>query len=826
MKKKLIIFSAVLGLVLGPGILFAQEEKVGAVRSALDAQEQAKAESVKETLDKQESAAQALDATAEIAAATTETLQETPQGTPLETVQETAQEARQEVSVPSQEQAAETEPVHREAGQAIEFIKKESMAEEEKGPQPIVVNGDKVEYSADTKDVTAIGNVEVVYKGAKLTCQKLTVNTLTRQGVAEGNARLDDERGVIEGQKIVYNFETKSGIMMNAKFMANPYFGRAKKLEKVGDTAYVGYRTFITTCSMDHPHYKLGTKNFKMIPGEKIETRDDAFYVGDIPLAYIPRFNRSLKDPLMHVRVVPGKTKDWGPYVLSAWRYNLNDYMDGRIYLDFRKKLGWAEGFGLNYRTPGFGKGDFKFYFTREKPENIPPESRQTYTRELVRWRHKWDIDERTDFISEFYKIKDDRRKFQDPQRNILKDYFFREYEKDSEPLTYALLHHNFQYSTLDFLIQKRTNPWYDQLSKLPELKYILPRIQIGETPLYFENNTTFGNYDKNATLTPVTPDEEDVTRFDTTNKFSLPMKVSFFRVTPFVASRETFYDKGSQGKAHPMRSIFYTGADISTKFYRVFDVKSNFLGMNIEGLRHIITPLVSYNYNHKPSVSSSQLKQIDSVDGLRRNNSVSLELSNKLQTKRNGRSVDLLDFRVDTSYIIKPKGTEKSGSNFSDFLFNLKLLPYSWLRIQGDATYTHSGSRSNTNYNKFTDANYDINFHFGEERSIGIGQRYERKGGNEITANMVWRLNPKWKFSFYQRHNRGHEPTLTRGLREQEYTITRDLHCWEASLSWNRKKTEGDTIWVIFRLKAFPEGEFGFNQSYNEPKSGSQNNP
>jgi hypothetical protein len=108
----------------------------------------------------------------------------------------------------------------------------------------------------------------------------------------------------------------------------------------------------------------------------------------------------------------------------------------------------------------------------------------------------------------------------------------------------------------------------------------------------------------------------------------------------------------------------------------------------------------------------------------------------------------------------------------------------------------------------------------------LGIGQRYQRKGGNEITYSFQWRINPKWKFSVYNRYELGHDPTLKRGFKEQEYTVSRDLHCWDMDISLNNKKDDGTTLWLVFRLKAFPEGEFGFNQSYNKPESGSQSNP
>ncbi len=558
-----------------------------------------------------------------------------------------------------------------------------------------------------------------------------------------------------------------------------------------------------------------------MFPKDKIQTQQDVFYIGDTPVLSLPRYNHSLKDSMMHVQVMPGKKSEWGGYLLSMYRHNLTPSLDARVYLDYRSKLGAAEGFGLNYISRHFGKGDYKFYYTHERPEHLD----EDFQRYLVRWRHKWDVDEKTKVTSEVYKITDERRKFESAQ-NFLKDYFYREYETDSEPLTYALLHQNFKYSSMDFLVQKRVNPWFNQIDKLPEVKYSLPNINIGETFLYFESSTSFASFNKKASTAPVSPDEVSVTRLDTLNKVSLPARVSIFQVAPFVAGRETLYDKAADDENLASRVTFYSGVDLSTKFYRVFDVKSDFLNMQLDGLRHIITPTVGYAYNHDPTIPSGDLYQIDSIDAITASNAATLGLSNKLQTKRDGKSVDLLDCFLSSSYVFKPKAQDKSGSHISDILFEMKLLPYSWLRIQSDAVYKHSGSRSDVNYRKFTEANYEISFSLGKERSLGFSQRYQRQSGNELTAHFYWRLNPKWKFSVYQRYNLkdyrdSADRDISKGLLEQEFTVSRDLHCWVMDITVSDRGNEGATIFFLFRLKAFPEMEFGFNQSYRTAQSG-----
>ncbi len=702
---------------------------------------------------------------------------------------------------------------------------------------PMIINGDNVEYSADSKEVVATGNIEVTYKGTKLTCNRLKVNMQTKEGLAEGNARIQDAKGVVTGEKIIYDFGNKTGIIYDADFRANPYFGKAKIVEKVSDSEFVAKRGYFTTCSLDQAHYRFAVKKLNMFPGDKTQAKQATLYLGAVPLLYLPQFNYSMKDPIMHAQVEPGTRKDWGPYLLSAWRYNLTENIDGRLLLDYRNKLGWAEGFYSNYRTPGVGKGEFKFYYTNEKPADQPTGAPTEFQRYFMRWRHKWDIDPRTNFTAEFFKIADQRRKNDTVARSFLQEYFFREYEKDAEPLSYALFHHAFDYSSLDVLLQMRTNRWFDQIEKKPEINYNLPSLQLGESPFYFENISQLGSYNKkkvwNSDSSSAAYDRDNVTvtRLDTKNTISLPTKIGFIQFKPFASSRQTFYDQGANDQTGIVRTIFYSGADLSTKFYRIYNAKTNLLGLNLDGLRHIITPSIGYLYTHVPTIPVSNLRQIDSVDAITRGNTAALSLSNKLQTKRNGQSVDFVDFLITTEYVFDPKSGanqnsiltntgNKLESQLSDILFKLKILPYSWMRFESDATYEHS-NRDLANYNQFSLISYDMSFDLGKERSLSIGQRYEREGKNEVTASFTCRLSPKWKFGIYQRYNFKKTDSLERGSQEQEYTLTRDLHCWDLDITLNKKEVSGTSIFFTFRLKAFPENEFGFDQSMTKKKSG-----
>ncbi|MFA6384141.1 MAG: hypothetical protein WCY10_02075, partial [Candidatus Omnitrophota bacterium] len=280
-----------------------------------------------------------------------------------------------------------------------------------------------------------------------------------------------------------------------------------------------------------------------------------------------------------------------------------------------------------------------------------------------------------------------------------------------------------------------------------------------------------------------------------------------------FVGSRETAYGDDLTSDAR-LRTFFLTGTDVSTRFFRLFDVKTDAAGLNINGLRHIITPTVGYAYDHTPTIPASKLRQIDGVDGITySNNRASLGLSNTLQTKRDKKAVDLASLMISNTYYFRPK--TGPGSYMGDYLFDLDLWPYSWMSVISDATYSHR-------YNYFNYVNYDVSFNITPERSFSLGQRYVRRDSSEFTTGSDWRLSPKWKLGFYERFQVRDNASVKRGLRYQEYRVSRDLHCWIMDMAYSSERDHGDTIWLIFKLKAFPGTQFKLDQSYHQPKPGS----
>ncbi len=108
-------------------------------------------------------------------------------------------------------------------------------AEELKAKEPVVVNGDKVEYLHEKKQVIGSGNVSITYKDVVLTCDKITVYLDTKEAIAEGNVKITQKDAYFTGEKINYNFDTRVGRVIGGYVNAKPFYGKAKELDKIAN---------------------------------------------------------------------------------------------------------------------------------------------------------------------------------------------------------------------------------------------------------------------------------------------------------------------------------------------------------------------------------------------------------------------------------------------------------------------------------------------------------------------------------------------------------------------------------------------------------------
>lgn len=687
---------------------------------------------------------------------------------------------------------------------------KEGLADFKK-KAPIVVNGDEVTYRNEQKTIVGTGNVSITYGDIVLTCDKITVHTDTKIGICEGNVKITQPGATFIGERIEYNFVEKTGTILKGHVNSEPFYGYADKIEKVSDNKVVFEEGYVTTCDHKKPHYKIRARRIQFYIDDKVIAKHVFFYIGNIPVLYVPYYVQPLRDTKTKINIIPGYSDEWGYYALGSYRYYFNEQCKGYLRLDYRAKKGLGEGIDYSYDIGTLGEGVARYYFTQENNTLAMAPTGKVDDRYRFQYKHSIDFTEDTKGTMEINKLSDE---------DIIKDYFFTELEDGWTPENYISLISQKQNYSFEVLTEKRLDEFFTVTEKLPELNLEVYSQRLWDSNFYYYNDMTLTNFKKLYAESEDNDDEESV-RMDSYNKLSYVTKIlNFLHTTPYIGMRQTYYSKNRWKDENLLREIYEYGVDFSTKFYRVFDTEREFL--DIHKLRHVIAPTVGFRHRHQPTISPDNLFQFDTVDALDYENLIDLSLENKLQTKRKDgdkwQDVDLLRCIVGTEYHYRFKkgnlGFQGVG-RFSDINFELELKPYDGIFAKTDITmYIEDYSLNNA----IKTAHTDIVCNLGEKVDFGIGHIYEHsvdESSSQFTTELDYKINEDWAVRVYERFD-AHENEW----KEQEYTIYKTLHCWLAEFTCNIKDDDF-AVWVVFRIKAFPDIPIGFNRAYRRPSPG-----
>ena len=225
-----------------------------------------------------------------------------------------------------------------------------------------------------------------------------------------------------------------------------------------------------------------------------------------------------------------------------------------------------------------------------------------------------------------------------------------------------------------------------------------------------------------------------------------------------------------------------------------------------VDGLRHIVEPSVNYVYVPRPNYAgTNELPQFDyelpslrllpidfpdynSIDSIDSQNVVRLGLHNKLQTKREGQVVNLVDWNVYTDWRMQPNAQQ---TTFADLYSDLTLNPRSWLTLDSQTRYDIQDGYWRMSVTTMT-------LRPQKTWSWTVGQVYLRDdfsgsptalgpGENVITSSFLFRLNENWGLRMYHYFD-----ASTGTLREQDYAIYRDLRSWTAALTFMLRNSPG----------------------------------
>jgi len=715
---------------------------------------------------------------------------------------------------------------------------------------------------------------------------------------------LKDKADEIYGDYLEYSIDTEKGriIQSQSAYEAGFYYG--KKLFREQKHIFYIHDGRYTTCELGEPHYHFHSKSMKLIEGDKLIAKPVVFYLGRIPLMYLPYYVFPLKKG-RHSGFLPftfGKFERGERYIQNVGYYwAASEYWDWQGSFDYHEirrdlTLNSRVSFRKRYVFDGYITG--KYTRTTGYNRSVAAESRSTRWALNSAYRHtfspSFNLSATGSFQSDASYFTDFSSNLDEKLNREVKSQvtFSKKFGKNTS-LSGKVYH------TVNLDSETRTD-------QIPSATLSLPPVWLfgsgrvneeGKVEQKWYHNFTFRynpnilNYSRRITIdstyvtghdTIITIDsltmEEDTTiteikdtvsyrsrreyvKINHNPRISLPTitLVRYFILTPRFNYNETWFKifETDQSRTEGIdaskvyRTYSYSGGiGLKTALYGT--VYPNMFGLI--GLRHVITPTVSYSYSPEIDLHPEVRAYAGGGAGSSKSSVISYSINQafyaKIKQGEQERSLNLLSLTSGFSYNFENK--EKPYSNLSTS-FHTTTLPN--INIRGGMTHSF--------YDPVTDElnfwspylmsfSLDVTFSLAGDRFLfdddteGMPLNHESASqlgsSSQPKGRKGWRLNATYSYresgrgsgfhkSSFINFTLGFNLTPSTSIRYSQYydikekmtvqnsvNIVRKIHCWTGSLYW---VPIGSNRGFGFQLKVTALPEIKIDQNHDTFSSG-----
>lgn len=671
-------------------------------------------------------------------------------------------------------------------------VKKTASWGERKIEGPIDIEADRLEYDREKDSYHAFGNVIINFTNGFLLADAVTVSRKTGDAEASGEVYISDAGDTLEGNRVAFNLNTKTGITHNGKvFLSeNNVYLTGSTIEKRGEQTYFLQEATATTCDGERPAWRFTAQELDVTIEGYGTLKHGTFQVKNFPLLYAPYM------------IFPAKTKRQTGFLLPSLSYSdlngfdlevpffwaVSENSDATFYQRYMSKRGYKQ--GLEYRYY-LGKDTFGTFYGDYLYDNKEVHGAEDgLFRDWRDSRHRWSyyLNHQTVFSPGFY--------FRTDLAKVSDHWYFRDFSN------YNYYLDNYSPTTLpDFqrisFLGDRSLATLDSTARIVKdwPLYNLTVLTRYTDNLSLSSNDTTLQYYPQVTFTGIrqplfgTPVNFELASSyvhayrnegqkghvaDISPTLSLPLNFGdYLQMLPSVGFSETAWDvNDGSDKNRASRELFTLGLYGTTEVYRVFSVPVG----TLDKIRHGIRPEVTYTY--RPHAAQNVP---DFVAVLPEKNSITYALTNtltaKLKEKIGFSYLEFLRLKVQQTYNIEENRSakpEEDTRHFSPIDIETDILPSKYFGMRSIMSI-------DPNDGEWKRLNYDIAVDSGFGQNLTLGYRYTQDILEEINLGLKARWNKNIDLMYVLRQNLFDKKTL-----ESSYGVDYHQQCWAIQLSYS----------------------------------------
>ena len=639
----------------------------------------------------------------------------------------------------------------------------------------------QVETDPQTGDTVGTGNARLTYEDAVLTADQIRYNADKQTATARGNVALTRGARRFLADEIVYHLNNKTYSVTRLRVGDAPLYASGELLEGAEKEIVLNQATF----SYQEPGPVTPTLTadiLRIIPGDRIIADQAHLGIGSVPIIPIYRIEQSVNDPLfshlsaklgykkslgafadigLHLPVAPGVKMggDVGLYTARGLLLGPSGTYDIKM-ADSREVGSLKSGYIYDYGDPendilnrpiGKNRG-----FIQWDDEHTSLSNNFSVITRLNYWSDSGIV---RDFRpNEFYPVQEpdsfvDMTKTSD---NVVTSLFFR-----VQPNTFQHVQQRLPEFRIDALPNSLGNGFYQRFSASAAV--------LRERQFSMEGQPSTDTLDSLVWTTAPTVKSNRLDSFYGLSRPIIPRE--WFVIDPVAGARVTHYTDAINGKSTYTRTLGELGLDASLRASGTYAYQNERWG--IDGIRHLVTPKVSYRYIPKADKGRAYIPQIDdrvfdtalptlelgdqrNIDDLSATNTLRVGLDNTLQTRdKTYGSRDLLTLNLAQDFYFHRKPGEKDSSELHT---GLSYMPANWMQF--DIYYSFPPKNFTTR-----ELNTQLALHDGTVWSFNVSTHYLQNQIEEYIGEGRYRINEVYetvaRLHYDARRNRFNERTI-----------------------------------------------------------------
>ena len=607
------------------------------------------------------------------------------------------------------------------------------------------LNADRITYYQEYSLADALGNVAISRDGYRLVADQLSYDT------EESVFAVDILR---TGQWPIYITAVSAG-------------GTIESTTLDGATIYYGNPGRFT------PNISSDQIDFTSEQGGKLTMSATTFRIGNLPVAKLPSYTHYIDQTPLLLEVDAGSDSELGSYLQTTTLFPVNSWLRAGANLDLYSKRGVLVGPTAQYSYNSESQtitGALSTGYLNDQGDPEPGLYDQPIdsARGFVEWRHQHHIGERINITASasYWSDSEVTRDFRD-------DYFSDNQQPDSfVEAVYA--GDNYFVSAFG---RFRPNDFQLVQERLPELRFDLLPVPVFSTGAYQRFSASYAHLEEDfGQVIPDIGQHSQSDRYDLTYRIERPIRLTeWLTLTPLAGTRVTHYanqeiDPSVLGRYNDpygaptlselkddqfTREIYEVGFDLEARAYATYATQNKIWAIN--GLRHIVRPVVRYRYYSDPDAKDEivpidrtafalnrpmlDLSDLRNVESISKTHLTRLGVENLFQTRAKGygsRTLAALNFYQD---ILFEKHTRYDGGKqdtFNATWVELVLHPAPWLKFD-------LASRFQTESMSLEELRTRTSIRSGEIWEIGLSTVFLHDRIDQYRVDFIYRINERY---------------------------------------------------------------------------------